>query len=191
MGPEVGGVDDVRERVSKKMAGLLRHYGPKYGVTIDEEGWARISDVVRALRRMGFSVSERLVREIALSDPKGRYEVIGDRIRARYGHSLPVRIKYEPLENPPPRLYHGTPARNLRSILARGLLPGKRLYVHLSATREQAVETGRRHGRPVVILSIDTACLARHGIPVYRASEQVYLAPRVPRDCISVEGLEG
>ncbi len=187
----MGGGEDDRERMSKKMAGLLRHYGPKYGVAVDEEGWARIGDVVRALRRMGFRASERLVREIALSDPKGRYEVRGDKIRARYGHSLPVRIRYEPLESPPPRLYHGTPARNLGSIMRRGLLPGKRLYVHLSATREQAYETGRRHGRPVVILSVDTGCLARHGIPVYKASEQVYLAPRVPPDCIRVESLEG
>ena len=179
-----------REEVSKRLAGLLRHYGPRWGVEVDREGWARLSDVARALRRMGYMVTERDIVEIARSDPKGRYEVKGDRIRARYGHSLPVEISYPEPRRPPPVLYHGTPARNLPSIMARGLLPGRRRYVHLVSDPETALETGRRHGGPVALLAVDTGCLRRLGVPLYQATAQIYLAPRVPPRCIRVERVE-
>jgi len=178
--------DKVRERLSKKIAGLLRHYGPRYGLQLDEEGWARIRDLVRALHRIpGYEwVEEKHVLEVVARDEKGRYELEGDRIRARYGHSLPVKVRYKPLEKLPPILYHGTVSRNLYSIMEKGLVPMKRRYVHLSYTWEDAYETGRRHGPDVVVLEIDTSCLRRHGIPVYYAGPKVAVAPWVPPDCI-------
>ena len=182
-------MEPARVRISKRLAGLLRHYGPEHGVRIDREGWASLEDVVRALRRMGFDVDEDLIVEIAASDPKGRYEVRGRRIRARYGHSLPVEIRYEPLAPAPPKLYHGTPARNLAGIMERGLLPGRRRYVHLTLDPGTAVETGARHGRPVVLLAVDTGCMERRGIPLYRATSQIVLAPWVPPECVRVERL--
>lgn len=173
-------------RLSKKMAGLLRHYGERLGLHVSPEGWARIDDLVAALRRIpGFEwVEKRHILEVVRRDEKGRYEVRGGLIRARYGHSIPVRIDYEEPARPPEHLYHGTVESNLPSIRARGLLPGRRLWVHLSATIEDAVETGRRHGSNVVVLVVDTRCLRRLGYRVYKASERVYLVERVPPECI-------
>ena len=178
--------DREREKLSKKMAGLLRHYGPKYGLRLDEEGWAKISDLVKALHKIpGYEwVSERHVVEVVVRDEKGRYELKENRIRARYGHSLPVRVKYKPLEKLPPVLYHGTVSRNLESIMEKGLVPMKRRYVHLSYTWEDAYETGRRHGHDVVVIEIDASCLKRRRIPVYHAGPKVAVTPWVPPDCI-------
>ncbi len=178
--------EEERIRLSKKIAGLLRHYGPRYGLRIDREGWARIEDLVRALRRIpGFEwVSREHVLEVVSLDDKGRYEVRGDRIRARYGHSLPVAPRYE--EAPAPRvLYHGTVVERLPGIRARGILPMKRRMVHLSASIVDAWETGRRHGGNVVVLVVDTSCLERRGVRVYRASPRVYVAEWVPPECIA------
>jgi putative RNA 2'-phosphotransferase len=173
----------TRERISKRLAGLLRHYGPQKGVRIDEEGWAKIPDVIKALRGMGYNVSWEDIIEIVKADEKGRYEIRGDRIRARYGHSIRVKIQY-PEATGVEKLYHGTPARNLDSIMRNGLLPGKRLYVHLSPDPETALETGERHGRPVAILEVNMECLKRLGIPVYKATSKVYLVERVPPQCL-------
>ncbi len=173
-------------RISKKLAGLLRHYGRSYGVEVDEEGWASIVDVVRALRRMGFNVTVEDIIDIVRTDEKGRYEIRGGRIRARYGHSIKVRIKYERV-SPEIPLYHGTPVRNLPSIREKGLLPGKRLYVHLASDPKQAVETGKRYSPTIALLRIDPQCIKRHGITIYKATEKVYLAPYVPPDCIEVD----
>ncbi len=191
-----GGVKAVlpgssRLALSKRMAGLLRHYPHRYGLSLDKEGWARIRDLVEALHRMGLRwVEEWHVRGVAEHDPKGRYQLVGDMIRARYGHSIRIEGRYEEAVNPPP-LYHGTPVRNLQSILARGLMPGRRLYVHLSATREDALETGKRHGSPVAILKVDPACLRNRQVKVYKATDRVYLARWVPPECIEVEEVTG
>ncbi|MCE4625324.1 MAG: RNA 2'-phosphotransferase [Desulfurococcales archaeon] len=181
---------DARERVeiSKKLAGLLRHYGEKYGVRVDGEGWARIEDVVEALKRMGFHVTIDDIISLAAEDEKGRYEVRGDKIRARYGHSVRVSIRYEESWDVE-KLYHGTPLRNLRSIMERGLLPGKRLYVHLTPDPKTALETGRRYGRPVALLEVDVRCLRRSGRRLYKATSVVYLTDSVPPDCIRVVGV--
>jgi putative RNA 2'-phosphotransferase len=179
---------ELRERLSKKLAGLLRHYGEKYGLRIDEEGWARIDDVVKALHRIpGYQwVRKEHIMEVVEHDEKGRYETRGGMIRARYGHSIPVSIPYPLLRNPPRKLYHGTVARKLSSIKRKGLIPMKRMYVHLSFTLEDSYETGRRHGPDVVILEVDTECLRRHGLRVYQASPRVALVERVPPDCLSL-----
>jgi len=177
---------EERVRLSKKMAGLLRHYPDRYGLRVDREGWARIDDLVRALHRIpGYSwVRREHVLEVAMLDEKGRYEVRGERIRARYGHSIQVDPGYEELSRPPPTLYHGTTMRRLPSIRRRGLLPMKRRMVHLSLTPSDALETGRRHGPDVVILEVDVECMRRRGIPLYRAGPRVVTTPHVPPDCI-------
>ncbi len=182
-----------RIRLSKKMTGLLRHYGDRYGLRIDKNGWVRIEDLVRALRSMpGYEwVEKRHVMEVVRRDDKGRYEIKEEYIRARYGHSMPhVSPEYEEAVNPPSVLYHGTPLRNLSGIMTRGLLPGKRHWVHLTTRPEMALETGRRYGRPVVLLEIDTSCLERKNITLFRASEMVILVRHVPPECIKVSRVE-
>ncbi len=178
--------EKTRVRLSKKMAGLLRHYPERYGLRLDPEGWASIDDLVAALRRIpGFEwVERRHILEVIRRDEKGRYELHGGRVRARYGHSVPVRVEYPEPANLPGTLYHGTIASNLPSIRSRGILPGRRLWVHLSTTIEDAVETGRRHGPEVVVLVVDTGCLRGRGLGVYKASEKVYVVERVPPECI-------
>ena len=74
---------------------------------------------------------------------KQRFAVEGGRIRARYGHSVPLAISYEYAE-PPATLYHGTSEANLASILREGLLPMGRQKVHLSADTETARQVGLR-----------------------------------------------
>ena len=178
----LGGAERVR--LSKLMAGILRHFPERYGVRVDGEGWALIDEVVQALRRAGYLWAERWhVEAIAALDPKGRYEVREGRIRARYGHS--IRVKVEPLSYETPlTLYHGTTRENLLSIMAVGILPMKRLKVHLSETVEEALEVARRHGRNVVVLEVDVNCVKRKGYTVARASKRVYIADKVPPECI-------
>ena len=180
--------EHLRVRLSKKMTGLLRHYGPRYGLKLDPEGWTTLHELVEALHRIpGYQwVTTRHVLEVVRRDEKGRYELRGDRIRARYGHSLKINIKYREAGpgEAPPKLYHGTTRRNLPSILEKGLLPMKRQYVHLTRTMEDAVETGRRHGGDVVVLVVDTRCLQDKGITLYKASDRIYLARHVPPECI-------
>lgn len=172
-----------RVRLSKLVSGALRHFPQALGLELDAEGFVGVEELARALsRRRGYEwVRPEHVVALALLDPKGRFELRDGRVRARYGHSIRVRIRY-PEEYPNRPLYHGTSRSLLPSILARGLLPMKRLYVHLSAEFADAAERARRFPDPVVLV-VDPQRL-RGRARLLKASDRVYLATRVPPDCI-------
>ncbi|CAD5244962.1 RNA 2'-phosphotransferase [Thermococcus camini] len=175
-----------RVKVSKLMAYILRHSPEEFGLKPDMEGFVPLDDLVRALQRIYPDVTGDFVREIVENDAKGRYEIKGDKIRARYGHSFEVKLNHgEDTETK--ILYHGTPRRNLERILREGLKPMKRQFVHLTTSKIEALETGRRHGKDVVLLIIDAECLRRNGLKVYKAGRNVRIAKRVPPECIILE----
>jgi len=174
--------------LSKLMSKILRHNPREYGVELDEEGWTSLRELASAVSNaLGRRYGEELIRGVASTDPKGRFELRGGLIRARYGHSISVRIDYA--EDFEARLlFHGTLRENLPKIMVEGIIPGKRLYVHLSPTVMDACKTAsRRRGTPVYI-AVDTRVLRRMGYPVYRASEKVYLTPKVPVQAIKGSG---
>ncbi|WFO75093.1 RNA 2'-phosphotransferase [Desulfurococcaceae archaeon MEX13E-LK6-19] len=177
-----------RVRLSKLLSGLLRHYPWEARLRIVEEGWVSIDELVEGIRKYWRNkelyqwVTREHIIAVATLDPKGRFEIREDKIRARYGHSIDVSIEYQ-LEYPSMRLYHGTSVDKLPSILREGLKPMKRKFVHMTTSYEDAFENAKRHGTPVVLV-VDVDCLKKHYIPVYRASKTVYLAPHVPPECI-------
>ncbi|WP_297066593.1 RNA 2'-phosphotransferase [Thermococcus sp.] len=174
-----------RVKVSRLMAYILRHSPEEFGLEPDSEGFVPLEELVKALKSIYPDVTKEFVREIVEKDPKGRYEIRNGKIRARYGHSFPVSLNHK--EDLDSRiLYHGTPRRNLPSILREGLKPMKRQFVHLTTSKSEAIETGRRHGRDVVLLIIDADCLRRKGLKIYRAGKNVRIVDRVPPECITL-----
>lgn len=163
-------------RLSRKLSYLLRH-SPQH---LDRNGWARVEDILTALRERCPSFSLEDLEEIVRTDAKGRYSFDADhrRIRANQGHSVPVDVELEELP-PPEVLYHGTATRFLDGIFQKGLLPMTRLYCHLSADFDTAHAVGARHGKPVV-LRVDTAAMAREGYVFYRSENGVWLTKAVP-----------
>lgn len=69
--------------------------------------------------------------------------------------------------------------RFLDSIRERGLVPGSRHHVHLSARRAIALEVGRRYGSPV-LLEIDARDMHLAGHLFHQAENGVWLTERVP-----------
>lgn len=172
-----------RIKLSKLVSGILRHFHQALGVKLDAEGFAGVSDLAKAVsEREGCEwVRPEHIVALALLDPKGRFELRGGRLRARYGHSVQVRIEY-PEEYPETPLYHGTSKSKLPSILRRGLLPMGRLFVHLSTDPTDAAHRAARFPDPVVLV-IDPRRM-RGRAKLYRASAKVYVAKLVPPECI-------
>jgi putative RNA 2'-phosphotransferase len=178
-----------RLRLRKLLSAILRHVPGEAGLKLGPGGWVSIEELAEAIRtrwrnrEMYKWVTAEHILAVAVLDPKGRFEVYEGRIRARYGHSVPVSIEYKE-DRTISRLFHGTRRDRLAPIFSQGLKPMKRLYVHLSPSIEAACETARRHGGIPVYLEIHAECLRRRGIKVYRASPKVFLAPYVPPECI-------
>ncbi len=64
----------------------------------------------------------------------------------------------------------------------------RRLWVHLTTSKDDACINARRHGGKPLLLIIDADCLRSKGIKVYRASKIIYLTRYVPVECI--KGIE-
>ncbi|SCG66949.1 RNA 2'-phosphotransferase [Micromonospora inositola] len=166
-------------RVSKKMSLALRHRPDRFGLTPDQAGWVPVADLLAALR-----ISRGVLDEVVAGNDKQRFAVERgadgvDRIRASQGHSIRVDLGLAPTP-PPERLYHGTSATVVPSIMAEGLRRGGRHHVHLSPDLETARRVGARRGGPVAILTVDAAAMARDGHLFYRSANGVWLADAVP-----------
>lgn len=143
----------------KRLAFLLRH---DKNYQFDEHGWREISDLIT---NHGYTMDE--FKEIVVTNNKQRFEFSEDmtRIRARKGHSVHVDVELEE-ELPPDILFHGTGERFVNSIMEQGINKGNRLFVHLSETRETAINVGKRHGKSVVLV-IDAKQMAKDGHKFY------------------------
>jgi putative RNA 2'-phosphotransferase len=209
-------------KLSKFLALILRHQPERFGLPLDEEGWASLPEVMEILRGLPnfrwatradvLAVVERGTGDGSTEPPsrdlgetsassvetlsrgaqaeglaaagKRRFQIEGNRIRARYGHSLARPIRYEPCA-PPPRLYHATSPDGLASIRREGLRPMERQYVHLSPDPETALHVGARHADRPVVLTVRAAQAHAAGVEFYQADDAVYLAKH-----IAVEFLE-
>ena len=165
---------------TKFLCYVLRHHPEVIGLRLDAQGWADIEELVLQLKRYGRTVTRQAIDRIITADPKGRFALSDDgrRIRANYGHSISVDLGLDDAE-PPEYLYHGTSTRFLDDIRDRGLQPMGRVYVHLSETHEAALEVGRRHGPPLVLV-VGTGRMHRDGFRFHRAGRATWLTKEIP-----------
>lgn len=164
------------------MSYALRHNPGKYGIELDAEGYTDLDGFLAAMNGV-HHFRPRLTREdlqfvIDHSDKK-RFELTDTKIRALYGHSLARTIQKQPVV-PPDVLYHGTAHRFLDSIMADGLLPMRRQYVHLSADRETALQVGRRRDAHPVLIRVDAKAAAAAGISFFAGNDKVWLSEPIP-----------
>ncbi len=167
--------------LSKEISYALRHAPWEYELEMDEEGWVPVEQLLDALHRTGKwrSICESDLNDMIEQSEKKRHELKKGKIRAFYGHSVPMKILKEE-KMPPDVLYHGTVRRFLRSISENGLLPKSRQYVHLSQDIETAENVGKRHDNQPCILVIDAKRAWNEGIKFYLGNEKVWLADAIP-----------
>lgn len=178
-------VMDKLADLSKAIAYALRHAPWEYELEMDEEGWVLIEQLLTALhknKKWKDVWRDDLVRMVEQSEKK-RYEISNEKIRAYYGHSIPLKIVKE-AKMPPDILYHGTARRFLNSIEEKGLLSQERQYVHLSQDMETAYNVGKRHDKKPVILKIDAKQAWENGVKFYYGNKKVWLANKIPREYI-------
>lgn len=173
-------------KISRFISMVLRHKPHTIGLTLDAGGWASVDDLIRGAQRVKVPLTPELLRQIVAEDEKQRYAFSEDglRIRASQGHSIPVDLGFEAVP-PPDRLYHGTAQRFLDSIQQQGLIAKGRQYVHLSADEATALQVGRRHGEPIVLL-VKADRMQRDGFKFYRSANDVWLTDRVPAKYLQI-----
>ncbi|GAB4092007.1 RNA 2'-phosphotransferase [Flaviaesturariibacter terrae] len=171
--------------ISKFLSLVLRHKPGTIGLTLDENGWADVEQLLERCAAHDMPLTREKLETIVAQNDKQRFAFSGDgsRIRASQGHSVAVDLGLSPTE-PPAILYHGTAERNLAPIQEQGLIPGERQQVHLSADRATARAVGARYGKPVVLV-VDAAAMQRDGYLFYCSANAVWLTGNVPPSYLS------
>ena len=168
--------------LSRFIALILRHKPEAVGITLDEQGWASVSELLSGINASGNEIDMQMLEEIVAEDEKQRYSFNADKtkIRANQGHSVNVDVELKKAE-PPEILFHGTGEKFVSSIKSEGLKPKSRLYVHVSKDRGTAVKVGSRHGKPVVF-EVNSGEMSRNGFEFFLSENGVWLTKIVPAE---------
>lgn len=171
-----------KTNLSKFIALFLRHKPDTVGITLDEHGWASVSELISGINACGNEIDMQTLEEIVAEDEKQRYSFNSDKtkIRANQGHSVYVDVELKKAV-PPETLFHGTGEKFVFSIKSEGLKPKSRLYVHLSKDRETAVKVGSRHGKPVVF-EVNSGEMSRNCFEFFLSENGVWLTKIVPAE---------
>jgi putative RNA 2'-phosphotransferase len=174
--------DDELDRLSRTMAGVLRHFPERFELRVDRFGFVDLRAFVEALhrkqRRYHWLRPHHIVAIIE-TDDKGRYEHKDGMIRATYAHSFEIELDTDAV-GAPDTLYYPTTAEEVEIVLEVGLKPSDRKRVHLSKTIGDAVNAGRVRTPEPIILEIDSKAAAEDGIVIQKAGRTVYLTTDVP-----------
>lgn len=164
-----------QNNLSRYIALILRHRPDVIGITLDEHGWANVSDLLS-----GIEITMEMLEKIVEEDSKQRYSFNQDKtlIRANQGHSVKVDVELKECI-PPNILYHGTGVKYCSSINKQGLISKSRLYVHLSKDIETATNVGNRHGEPF-IYEVRAKDMYNDGYKFFLSQNGVWLTKEVP-----------
>lgn len=171
-------------RKSKSLSKFLRHAPEEIGLTLEEGGWVKVSDLLKGLSKKGIDLSMAELEEVVATNDKKRFSFNEDKskIRAAQGHSVEVDLQL--IEAVPPYiLYHGTNTGITHLLYKEGIKPMSRQQVHLSSNKDTALKTGARKGKPVALV-IRTEDMHDAGYKFYLADNGVWLTDFVPPEFI-------
>ncbi|MEV0343426.1 RNA 2'-phosphotransferase [Nocardia sp. NPDC050713] len=163
-----------RIALSKTLAFILRHDTELCG---DSKGWHRIAAVLARAEQVGRPMSREELVSVATSPTEQRFEITGDYIRARYGHTVADEQDH-PVPERFPDLFHSTDTSAMNRVFdpSGGLLPMERQWVHLSEDPHVAVRVGARKKSPILLRVRGGV----NAIGLAKASPKTWLAARVP-----------
>lgn len=111
--------------------------------------------------------------KIVLKETGGeRFLIIGDKVRAQYGHTVDIVIPREPV-TPPASLFHGSLTTNFTHIRKEGLIKFNHIYVFLATTPQIAYEMGNRKGE-AEILTILSGIAHEEGQIFYQLTPTIF-----------------
>ena len=172
--------EKITKNTSKLLSLVLRHSPQTIQLTLDENGWANVDELIMQCNKFSKEIDRELVDYIVENNDKKRFAFNEDRtkIRASQGHSISVELELEEAI-PTGLLFHGTVEKFLEAIKKEGLQKMSRQHVHLSKDKETALKVGSRRGKPI-ILSVRAKEMQEDGFKFYLSENNVWLTDHVP-----------
>lgn len=174
------------ERIGRTLAAILRH--GKMDPEMDGQGYVPVKQVVSLIRerhRYMTWLRPWHIEVIVQTDSKGRYQISAGKVRATYGHTIPLDLELDN-ENIPAELFYPVAPEDVEDVLRDGLVPGDRNMVHLSLGYRDAVRAGSVRMEDPVILVVDTGLCIELGSDIGKAARTVFLCRSVPSDALDI-----
>ncbi len=172
------------KKISKQLSLVLRHKPEEIKLTLDNEGWADVNELLTKMGNKFQTVPMDLLELVVETNDKKRFAFNEhhSKIRASQGHSIKVDLNFKSI-TPPPVLFHGTVDKFIESINQNGLIKGQRQHVHLSDNLETARNVGSRRGK-AIILKVEALKMHQSGFEFYQSENGVWLTDHVPSEYI-------
>ncbi|MFN2340862.1 MAG: RNA 2'-phosphotransferase [Halanaerobium sp.] len=173
-----------KTKLSKTISYILRHHPEDFNLKLAADASVETDELLKVLRNKFKNTTKDDLIQLVKNDPKGRFSFLDDRkrIRASYGHSIEgVNPNYLAVE-PPEILYHGTRPEVKDKILASGLKPMGRNYVHLSLGVKEAEKVARRRTNQPLIFKVKALKAHQEGQKFYKTAADIYLTDKVSAD---------
>jgi len=172
------------ERLTRKLAYMLRHQPDEFDVEVDKFGFADLEDVLDALsEEFDEDIEKEEVSEAIAAGDRPRYEIVDGKIRALYGHSIKVDPG-EPTE-PPEELYLGMGSRDADRASRSGLSAGRRRFLHLATSEDDAKEMGRRAAPEYTVVTVFAHDAWEDGVSFYDR-KALFLSDAIPTEHLEV-----
>ncbi len=172
------------EQLGRLVAGALRHFPGDLGLDMDSRGWVDLTSFGEIVHKRHRWAGKDTVVALAESDPKHRYEIEDNKIRARYGHSVNIDLDHP--ENKLPKLYYGASEEEADRLLEIGLKPASQKYVHLSTTSEKAWHVATfRTGNPKIIQA-DAEAAQKEGVKMMTVNDDIVISETIPPKFLSI-----
>ena len=95
---------ELKVKVSRYISYLLRH-NPE-NLKMDRHGFVSLDELLDKVKER-FQVDKKFIFEIVEKSDRKRFEIVEDKIRALYGHTIPVELELQE-DRTVKVLYHGT-----------------------------------------------------------------------------------
>ena len=163
------------KKTSKKLCYVLRWAARKFGLTMTEDGYVDVDDILRC--DFFHDISTDTLREICETDDKQRFQMLVNdetnrmRIRATNGHGIPgIRVVERKLTNADSvgLVVHVTDWFAMRKIRKEGLRRRKRNHIHFVARQPgpREVVAGTKSGADFCVF-VDATQAIKDGIPFW------------------------
>jgi putative RNA 2'-phosphotransferase len=185
--------DNELNSLGRVLAGVLRHFPEKFKLEMDKNGWIVIYSLINAVRSRSNQfhwLRPHHLLALVETDPKGRYQIKDNLIRATYGHSLDVDLDL-PTEDIPTNLFYPTTQEEVELLMETGIRPSDRKKVHLSLSYEDAEKAGKVRVPHPIILQVDTIGSINAGNIIMHAGTTVFTTKEVPPEFIKILDTNG
>ena len=184
--------EELNEAMTRAVLRILRHGDREARIFNDYFGLYATKDFIAVIRDRFSKLSQEaflkrfdaIVQSLIESE---KVEIRSNKIRALYGHSI-RGIIVGAMKWPEIPLFHATRGLYLPKILAKGLRPKGRTWVHLTSQLDYANRIQMHHsfeGRGV-LLSIDPQRLEGQDVTFRQPNSHIWLATPIPPEAIRV-----